>query len=172
MIGYTKIGQGLFSTVYRKGNSKKVLIISRDSVKECMALDWFPNSRLFPKIDRLNYNDDGTSTYTMRYYDKVIAPKKQLNKQSYRLYLTLRNLSTCTSNPHDLYECWIREFKKLPKEFKTTQRVLIEAVEALTNYGTDIAFEISPRNIAVTKSGNLVLLDCFFMQKDALKVNK
>jgi len=55
-------------------------------------------------------------------------------------------------------------FRSLPREFKTAKTALIDAVSALTNYGSDICFEISPRNIAVTKTGNLILLDCFFMR--------
>lgn len=164
--GYKKIGKGAFSSVFRKGDSNNVLIISNDVVKECISLGWFPKSRLFPKIERLSYNDDGTSTYKMKYYDKVIAPKKQLNTKAYRLYKALRSLEVINYPENDdlLHDAWIKAFKNLPSELKTAKGALIGAVEALTNYGADICFEISPRNIATTKTGNLVLLDTFFLK--------
>ena len=163
MKGYKQIGRGSFSTAYRKGNSKKVLISSRDDVKECMALGWFPSSRLFPSVTRLSYSTNGRSTYTMKYYDKIKAPKQQLNAKAYKLYRALKKLDIFCLNHHDLYEECIEKFRTLSNEFRTAKYALIKAVEALSNYGSDIQFEISPRNIAATPSGNLILLDCFFM---------
>lgn len=168
---YKRIGTGSFSTVYRKGNSSHVLIVSTDPVKECMSMGWFPDSRLFPKVTRISYNDDGTQTFTMKYYDKVTAPKKQLNERSYKLYKALRGLDITYCKDHLLYDKWVKAFNELPKEFKAAKEALLEAVSALTNYGSDISFEISPRNIAVTKSGNLILLDCFFL-RSALREKK
>lgn len=161
-----RIGKGSFSSVYRQSKNK-VLIISTDPAKECMSLGWFPDSRLFPKVIRLSINDDGTQTYTMKYYDRITAPKKQLNERSFKLYQALRRVFADFYTPEnidDLYSEWIDAFRELPNEFKTARNALIEAVEAMTNYGPDICFEISPRNIAATKAGNLVLLDCFFIQ--------
>ena len=48
-------------------------------------------------------------------------------------------------------------------EDEDLKEVMIEALEACGNYGSDVAFEISPRNVAV-KDGKLILLDCFFMK--------
>jgi hypothetical protein len=39
---------------------------------------------------------------------------------------------------------------------------MLDALDACANYGNDVCFEISPRNVAV-KNGKLVLMDCFFM---------
>lgn len=169
MKGYKKIGRGSFSTVYRKGNEPSVLIVSTDPVKECMGLGWFPKSRLFPKINRMSYNDDGSQTYTMQYYGKVTSLKKQLNKKSYQIYKALRDIPIPQVEDYLLYEAWIKAFTTMPKEFKRVGEILSEAVDALTNYGSDVCFEISPRNIAATKSGNLVLLDCFFMRSELIK---
>jgi hypothetical protein len=161
---YKRIGAGSFSSVYRKGNSDHVLIVSTDPVKECMGLGWFPDSRLFPKVTRLSYNDDGTQTFTMKYYDKVTSPKLQLNERSYKLYKALRKLDVTCQDANLLHDKWRKAFNGIPVEFKVAKKALSEAVDALTNYGPDISFEISPRNIAVTKAGNLVLLDCFFLR--------
>lgn len=45
--------------------------------------------------------------------------------------------------------------------FKELEEVL-EALDACSNFGTGIGFEISPRNISVDDKGNLILADCFF----------
>jgi len=172
MKNYKQIGKGSFSTVYRKGNDKDVLIISTDPVKECMSLDWFPESRLFPKVKRISCNEDGSQTYVMKYYGKVTAPKRQLNKRAYALYKELKNLSVLCLDENLMYEKWILAFNSLSNRFKNVIEVLQDAVDALTNYGPDICFEISPRNIAATKSGNLVLLDCFFLRSELRKVKK
>jgi hypothetical protein len=171
---YKKIGQGLFTSVYRKGNADKVLLISTDPVKECMSFDWFPSTPLFPKVKRLSYNDDGTSTYEMKYYSKVRAPKQQLNNRGYKLYLALRELNRAPfgSNPYDFYSHWREEFKKLPNTFRVAQGHLVDAIDSLTNYGPDINFEISPRNIATRPNGGLVLLDCFFMPHKLEEIRK
>jgi len=161
---YKRIGAGSFSTVYRKGNSNHVLIVSTDPAKECMSLGWFPDSRLFPKVARLSYNDDGTQTFKIKYYEKVRAPKRQLNERSYKLYKALRKLDVTCQNDNLLHDKWRKAFNGIPVEFKAAKEALLEAVDALTNYGSDICFEISPRNIAVTKAGNLILLDCFFLR--------
>jgi hypothetical protein len=171
MDNHKLIGKGSFSKVYRKGSSDTVLVISTDDVKECISLGWFPDSKLFPKVKRLGSNDDGSQTYTMRYYDKITAPKKQLNKCSYELYKELRKLCVYCENDYDLYIKWIDEVNKLPARFGREKRIIIEAIEALTNYGADVCFEISPRNIASTKSGRLILLDCFFF-KSKLKLRR
>jgi hypothetical protein len=44
-----------------------------------------------------------------------------------------------------------------------------DAVEACANYGSDVMFEISPRNVAV-HNGNLILLDCFFIKSKLREV--
>ena len=148
------IGSGAFSKVYRRGTSGVVTVVSRDPVKECMSLGWFPSSKLFPRITRV-----GCGIYKMKYYQRIISPKMQLNERSYAIYLQLRGIRDYPSDPKDRVGRLRRFFSQLPKRHK---RVLNEAVDALCNYGDDICFEISPRNISRTPSGNLVLLDCFF----------
>lgn len=141
----TLIGKGSFSKVYRSGTSRHVTVVSEDLVKECMAMGWFPSSRLFPKIKRISWG-----VYRMKYYPKVRSPKRQLNPKSYELYRMLR-------------EAYIKYnwYDGIPTKY---ERILNEAVDALRNYADDICFEISPRNISCTPKGNLVLLDCFFFR--------
>lgn len=160
---HRKIGQGAFSSVYRQGNSQEVLIVSKGHVKECMALGGFPKSRFFPNVKRVN-DIQGESSYRMKFYPKVAAPKKELQPKDYELYKALRALPCAFGdNRQDGYSHWRKQFKALPDKFKAAKRALIGALEALTNYGSDICFEISPRNITRTATGRLILLDCFFI---------
>lgn len=91
MDGLPLIGRGVFSTVYRK-NAKTVLIKSVDPVKECMAMGWFPSSRMFPKIARVAILDDdqGTALYEQRYYPKVKSLKAALKPMEWEFYKELR----------------------------------------------------------------------------------
>jgi hypothetical protein len=148
------IGKGFFSKVYKQGST--VYIKSDDYVKECMAQGWFPNSRLFPKI---KFSDHSDYDYEMRYYSKIKSLKNTLKPAEWEKYKELRNISNL----------WESGYRNLYQAFKTIKNKslrtgLLSALDALTNYGEDICFEISPRNVAVSPAGNLILLDCFFMQ--------
>ena len=156
------IGKGQFTTAYRK-NANTVLLKSTDPIKECMSLGWFPNSHLFPKVTRLSYGE--VSTYEMVYYPKVKSLKTALKPKHYEYYTALRKLyeenRMHTRSVHNLYNKWYRVFSStttLPRHIK---QHLLDALDACSNYGSDIAFEISPRNVAVSKTGGLILLDCF-----------
>lgn len=158
------IGKGSFSKVYRKSNTT-VLIKSVDPVKECMALDWFPSSRLFPKVNRT-----GCGEYEMKYYPKVSSLKNTLKPKHYAFYNELRKIYGVhlnPLNPYDRFDAWYKAFGKISCPRK--RNIMREALGACTNFGTDVCFEISPRNVAVS-NGNLILLDCFYMQSELNKV--
>lgn len=159
------IGKGRFSTAYQ--NKAVVYIKSQDPVKECFAL--FPvNSSYFPKV---SVSDLPEFDYKMPLYNKVRAPKKQLNDRSITIYQELRELfknnMVSFNKKESGYATWYRLFSGI-KSSIAVKNALIATIDNLANYGDDICFEISPRNIATTKSGNLILLDCFFL-KCALK---
>ena len=161
-----KIGKGLFSTAYLQEDNKTVILKSIDNVKECMALGWFPESKYFAKIERLEDN-----IYKMKYFKKVKSLKESLRPQQYEIYKELRKLDIVyTKNLHDRLNMWSAQFDTLKNE--TIKNALHKAIYACSNYGTCVSFEISPRNVAVTKTGGLILLDCFFMQDQANQVNK
>ena len=146
------IGKGNFTKAYKK-DSKTVILHSVDMVKECMSMGWFPSSNLFPSIERLEYGE--TSIYEMKLYDKVTSPKQQLTQKHYELYKELREIKGFSVD--DLFNS-INSIN-IPSRIKEH---LHDAISALSNYGSDIRFEISPRNIAATKTGKLILLDCFY----------
>jgi hypothetical protein len=160
-----KIGQGVFTTAYRR-NDGKVLLKSKDYIKECMAHGWFPSSRLFPKIVF-----KGQYEYVMNYYPKVRAPKATLTDRDYAFYKELRVIaaqynSVGTDNHNELYKA----FGGI--KCKNNRRIMREALAACSNYGSDICFEISPRNISVSPVGRLVLMDCFFMRSQLRAIRK
>lgn len=157
------IGRGSFSAVYRK-NKNTVLIKSTDSVKECMSLGWFPNSRYFPRIKRVGFSDlEYYTYYESKYYPRVKSLKAALNPNDYELYRELIKLKE--SNFSLRPDPWPEVFKRLPAKFKSARKALIGAYEALRNYSDNIGFEISPRNVAA-HNGRLVFLDCFFFHND------
>lgn len=158
--GLKLIGKGMFSKVYQL-NEKEVLIKSEDLVKECMAL--FIESSILPNCERV-----GEKLYKMKYYPKVTSLKESLKPTQYELYKELRGLSIgYVKNRHDNYYKWREQFQTIKN--KKVREQLVYAVDELINYGCDISFEISPRNVAVDK-GNLILLDCFFFCSQADKI--
>lgn len=167
------IGKGAFSTVYQK-NKNTVLIKSNDNVKECMSLGWFSNSKLFPSIECVGTSDCGEfKFYEEKFYPKVKGLKNVISAFEYEFYKALRNLKTPHYNArnYDNLDHWREQFESLPGKFHVKKTALLEALDGLSNYGTDICFEISPRNVA-TQGKKLVLLDCFFMAKDLDRLRK
>ena len=84
------------------------------------------------------------------------------------MYKQLRAIDRAQSyicNPYDSYDRHYKAFSKLKNNRLRT--AMLEALEGCSNWGSDIGFEISPRNVAVN-NGKLVLLDVFF-SKSKLK---
>ena len=155
------IGKGLFSKVY-KVNSKKVLIKSVCYSKECTSL--FINSMWFPKLERIELNE-----YLCEFYPKVASLKSSLKPKHYELYKELRKINVYCHNDYDNYYKLREEFEKVSN--KSLRTALIDYLDDFAQYGTDIGFEISPRNVAV-KNGRLILLDCFFNKSQLCEVRK
>lgn len=153
------IGKGLFSTAYKK-NNKKALIKSCCPMKEAMALGFFPNSRLFPRVTQVDFQE-----YEMPLYTKRKSLKKSLVPQDWELYKELKELfesqwAAAAAPRESRYAHWRKAFKTIKN--KRARTALLEALDGCANYTQNIGFEVSPRNVAVTESGRLVLLDVFF----------
>lgn len=157
--GLKLIGKGAFTKCYQL-NDTTVLLKSEDPVKECMAHGWFPDSDLFPKVEFSSI--DGF--YEMEFYPRVKSLKNNLNDDQYQIYKDLRvamNNVSYTGNMYDSYQAVYNAFNQLDDE--ELKETILEALDACANCGSDVAFEISPRNVAV-KNGKLILLDVFFMK--------
>lgn len=160
------IGKGLFTKCYRL-DRYNVVLDSVDPVKECMAMGWFSESTIFPVLDYVDPLDND-SLIKCKYYPRVSSLKKSLKPKQYAIYKELRNLK------FDPVKIEYERADSLRKAFKTIKNKrfrdgLLEAVDGVQGYGSDICFDISPRNVAVNK-GNLILLDCFFLYSKAEQV--
>jgi hypothetical protein len=161
-----EIGKGEFTTAYLK-NAKRVILKSKDAVKECMAHKWFPESYLFPSVDfcdGIENDERGNAFYEMEYFPKKSSIKQNVSSRQWDLYKTLRALfskHSMVQRGQAPYVKWLDAFNTLPSRFDNEKEALLDAVSALTNYSQEVHFEISPRNVA-TKGNKLVLLDCFF----------
>jgi hypothetical protein len=155
------IGKGAFTRAYLLSNGT-VEPVSSDPVKECLALWGFGDSALWPQLERGEYRDDGKQVYRMQFYPKVKSLKDALLPDQYALYAALRELPTARhANPSLLSDELRKVFGALPDQFANEREALLCAIDALGNYGTDLKFEISPRNVSAV-DGKLVLLDVFF----------
>lgn len=154
------IGKGSFTRAYLLPDGQTVKLVTNDPCKECAAM-FAPNSPIFPKLECDGYEGE-RRVYKMKYYPKQKSLKKALAPRDYKLYQYLRkvNLSLWGDDPH------LARFKEklneiIPTEFAKEILAICEHIDALNNYGDDMKFEISPRNVAVD-NGKLILLDCFF----------
>lgn len=159
------IGRGMFTRAYQIG-PELVEIVTTCQVKECYA-EFSQGNRFAPVIEKLDYLDSGESVYHMPLYPKIKAPKRQLNSRAYHIYKQLRKISY-NSDYDNIYNL-IEGLDLTSEEKEEIQSLLGDAANVDCQ---SIAFEISPRNISATKDGDLVMLDCFFDRKAAIKIYK
>ena len=156
-----RIGSGAFTKAYLMENGR-VLLRSCDPIKEAMAYGWFPKSEHFPEVVVL---DDGV--YEMQYYPRVRSLKAALAPAQWEIYKSLRNIWNEHHGKCQGYFDWYKVFEQeATDEFGVPDdvvQIILEALDACSNYDQSVNFEISPRNVAV-QDGQLVLLDCFYLQ--------
>jgi O6-methylguanine-DNA--protein-cysteine methyltransferase len=158
------IGKGLFTTAYLQDDKKTVVLKSTDYIKECMSLNWFPESKHLPEIEMID-----RFVYKMPLYNKPTSLKNNLKPSQYKIYQELRKLSVgFVKNSYYLMDAWHKEFDKITN--KKIRTLLKDCLDSCSNYGSDIQFEISPCNVAIDNKGNLILLDCFFVQSQANEI--
>ena len=176
---YTKkelIGKGHFTKVYKAGNSngKKVMVYSTCPVKEVLALGWMPRTRRLPTLE-VAYDNEGKEYYIAEKLSIGSKVKgglsKALSAKEYTLYKELKAFeqalskeSLKTSDSKESYFIAMDVLKTFTFSNRSIKNILIESFDALSNYGTDVCFEISPRNVAISKAGKLILNDCFYLK--------
>lgn len=155
------IGKGAFTKAYQVSETE-VEIVTVCPAKECYAM--FSQGNTFaPKIEKIDYREDGFSVYSMPLYPKVTAPKKQLNTQAYAIYTTLREIGNTYAI--DYYK-FIEAVEKSELEEDIKEAVSELCSDACNGIDPmDMGFEISPRNITTDDKGNLIMLDCFYSRK-------
>ena len=168
------IGRGAFTKCYLKDDGKRVLLVSSDPIKECMAWGWFPVSTLFPEVKMIE-----VGTYEMDYMPPTRGLKPYLDADQWELYQVLRGCYERTPllmNEYDLYHLWYEIFeaaidKAETEVIRSGLQDVIGALDACADFGSDIQFEISPRNVRAV-NGKLVLMDCFFLSSKLREVRK
>ena len=166
--GYKSIGKGHFTNVFHKEGDDTVLVTSRCYVKECISQGWIGDSELFPTFERTDIGtvydtkDAAFTTYKVKKYEKVSKIMGLLNDEHKNLYRELRKVDSFYFGNYEGYSHLNAEFDKLSisEEHKEALR---EALDGLANYGQDMMFEISPRNIFI-EDDKLILSDVFFMK--------
>ncbi len=159
------IARGSFTKCYLLPGGERVRLESIDPAKECMALGWGGDHPMFPEIKRVDYE-----VYEMKFYPRVSSLKSALEPDQWEFYKKLREIQNKCGwkwkNDWDHVESLRAEFLKLPDG-----QALSDHLDGLMNYGADIRFEISPRNVAVD-NGKLILLDCFFFSSKLSETRK
>ena len=145
------IGKGTFTKVYQTSKNT-VRYETECPVKYCLA-EWMGHDALYPLIEK---NREGELVGTL--YNKVSTPKQQLRPFHYKIYKALRELNQGVKT----FEEHHKDFDLIP--YKRVREALKNWLDGLGNYINcdSIGFEISPRNIATNKSGDLILLDVFY----------
>lgn len=175
------IGKGAFTRCYLKEDGKTVQLVSCDPVKECMAFGWLPAGGLFPEVRGTNE----MGVYEMDYLPYSRSLRKDLDAEDFKLYLYLKALMDGLRVPANRYDSYLvvyqgilqllnREKKKVgagSPYIKEKLEELLEGLNGITNCGSDVWMEISPRNVRAV-NGKLVLLDCFFSIGKLLEVRQ
>lgn len=170
--GFKKLGAGAFTECFALSEDQ-VLLVTIDPLKEVYSMGWL-NNPLFPVTERVDCLSSGETLYKMERYTKVSSLKNNLDADQYEIYKTLRkafdDMTYEVVNNRNIYNGYNIVYKTFEKiENEELRQVMIEALDDIANYGSDIGFEISPRNVAV-KDGKLILLDCFYMRSTLQEV--
>lgn len=162
-----EIGSGSFTTAFRLKNGK-VLLKSKDPIKQHMAEGNFPKSRLFPTVTLVKEATEFCrARYEMEYYEQPANIYEALNSSQKEFYDEhIRYFYVITG-----YNRIVDAFSKLPEKFAYEREIMLEAVHSLKEYGNDIIFENPLQNLAI-KNGQLVLLDCFFLRSVLTEVRE
>lgn len=165
MAKYGKlIGKGSFTKAYLN-NDGFCYLVSSCPIKECMAFNWLPDHELFPVVECID-----SGVYKMEYYPRTKGLKAFLHVDQWEVYKELRRVSGLveySKNIHNGYSLVYKAFEQI--KFNWLRELMLEALDGCSNIGSDIGFEISPRNVAV-KDGQLILLDVFFSKSKLKKV--
>lgn len=156
------VKKGHFTTAYLYQEQAKVILKSRCYIKECMALGWFPYNELFPSIKFADIEYDVNTefkVYDMPLYVHGQSVKSNVCKEDYEgIYIPLRKIQ------------YVIDYADFEEQLTTVgvsedvKEALLEAYSVCTNCGSDVGWEISPRNVAATADGKLILLDCFYIK--------
>ena len=136
-----------------------------------MAVEWFPESIHFPKIEEIEIKDN--YYWKMKKYNKTKKIKGLLNDDDYKFYQELRKIFKNKPIIKNKYDNYIVLYELFSESSLTDDQkeLMLNALSACSNYGSDVGFEISPRNIFID-DGNLILADCFYIISQAEEIRR
>jgi hypothetical protein len=148
-----KIGQGAFATVYR-GRDGRVFAVVDDDVYDKEVYEYArdaarPNPHV-PAVERFGFLADppDKKVYVMPHYRAPL--RKGDGAQAWADYRTLE-------------KCWRGERSTpAPGVTPSVVEALADLVDTASNYSTEYALEIVPRNLATDAEERLVLLDVLY----------
>ncbi len=135
-------------------NPRKVLLKTRCEVRKHMARKDLPNSSYFPNVRKV-----GTTQFRSIYeMDKYIhiddTNSYKLSKLDHKIYTYLTNEFNGSKDD-------ISKSKVLPQHIK---KLLLTSYAILKRQKYDVCFDITDKNIMMTKSGRLILNDIFWIE--------
>lgn len=177
VIPLTKIGKGMFATVYRETTGKQRVFSVVDAGvydKEiaAMAHENEPRNPHLPRVTTFGILTDDRRVYEMPFYD---VPFRVVNAspEARSAFTALRK---CIGGiyPTSIYdrgydiagrkmECIEAASGRIPPKLADALRQLYDTS---ADYGDEYDFEFSPRNVATDDRGNLVLLDVLFSREN------
>jgi hypothetical protein len=163
------LGKGMFSKAYRIG--EKVIVLTSDMSKECIAIFCQGENPHIPKMERLD-DINGKDCYLMPYY----KPLKASEKEAWKQYKALKEaIDSVPYQERQKYTCFAG-YKKAILDCPSISWNLKEAclciVENMQSYTDCIFLEISPRNAKVDENGKLILLDIVGISDELEKMRK
>ncbi len=177
--GLKLVGKGVFTKAYTSpAEPDTCYLVSSDPAKECLALFGYSTTmpNLFPKLERIEYLNSGDNVFKTKFYARSTSLKSALDEDQYELFKALvsmhRSVNIWGVKDYDLADKYYKALNDLKTKkpcFEIYIEALQEAIDSLCNYGTDVLFEISPRNVRA-ENGKLVLLDVFFFRSKLREV--
>jgi hypothetical protein len=184
------VGKGMFTKAYLKEGKKPLVYLVTDDSRSGdysktilaeMDRDGIRSKHL-PKVKHVGYTSDA-SVFTMPLYNAPL--RKADSAKAWEQYRLLKACVDALSYHRDyrgVYDGYKQReaiiacsktgkaLGKLLKKGKASSaliRAVQELSDAANNYGSDYAFEVSPRNLATDDKGNLILLDILFPREAA-----
>ena len=185
-ISVKQIGKGMFSKAYLTTKGKPyVYVITQeagdgDYSKEILST---LRSPYLPSVAYVGCLDDGSCVYRMPYYRAPL--RKKDGAHAWKQYTALKKCwedaqtnirAKLATSRQFIYhgDDVMAEVVGCARGNKDVPAGLVKALEALmdesVNYGSDYSFEFSPRNLATTDGGHLILLDVVFSMESVARI--
>jgi hypothetical protein len=162
------LSSGMFTKAYRLG--EKVILLSRDNAKECLAIFCQVGNKHIPICERLE-DINGENAFEMPFYNPLKAENKIAWYQYKQVKKAIDSMPWEDRQKYKCFEGYKKAFENcdIPETLKEALDILVSEMQ---NYTDHIFLEISPRNAKVDSEGNLILLDIIGDSVELDKIRK